>query len=404
MKKLLSIILTTVIIMSAMAIPAFADQPYYPCYEGTWNIRENSGTPIKLKISNVNSHNMDIYFQYGQFAINTTGKIDGKKVNANYREVWEGGDFIVSGTITLDLGDQGIWLDWHAYENGRDCGTDGYMFYNSSFKYKSAINDSVDITVELNGSQLDLEQNPIMVNDSVLLPIRAVAESMGAEVTWTEGVRKIGNVVGIQKDSRYIGFCVEDTGYNENYNPYHMMIRDGDQEGRFVKLYAPVTLYNGYTMVPIRAVTEAFGADVTWNGVSRTVNILTDKKTQSTSNSSNNTTKDYSKYIGVWAEYTFSDDIPETELIINNIDGNKVDYEIMFYRLAGYYNQTAYIDDNGVINFKTVENEGSSQPIQGTITLSGDSVTLNITSSEQSYLTPRSIEFYIKTTKSILGY
>lgn len=182
-----------------MAIPAFADQPYYPCYEGTWNIKENSGTPIKLKISNVNSNNMDIYFQYGQFAINTTGKIDGKKVNANYREVWEGGDFIVSGTITLDLGDQGIWLDWHAYENGRDCGTDGYMFYNSSFKYKSAINDSVDITVELNGSQLDLEQNPIMVNDSVLLPIRAVAESMGAEVTWTEGVRKIGNVVGIQK-------------------------------------------------------------------------------------------------------------------------------------------------------------------------------------------------------------
>ena len=65
-------------------------------------------------------------------------------------------------------------------------------------------------------------------------------------------------------------------------------------------------------MVPIRAVTEAFGADVTWNGVSRTVNILTDKKTQSTSNSSNNTTKDYSKYIGVWAEYTFSDDVPET--------------------------------------------------------------------------------------------
>ena len=124
MKKLLSIILTTVIIMSAMAIPAFADQPYYPCYVGTWNIRENSGTPIKLKISNVNSNNMDIYFQYGQFAINTTGKIDGKKVNANYREVWEGGDFIVSGTITLDLGDQGIWLDWHAYENGRDCGID----------------------------------------------------------------------------------------------------------------------------------------------------------------------------------------------------------------------------------------------------------------------------------------
>ena len=89
-------------------------------------------------------------------------------------------------------------------------------------------------------------------------------------------------------------------------------------------------------------------------------------------------------------------------MIINNIDGNKVDYEIMFYRLAGYYNQTAYIDDNGVINFKTVENEESSQPIQGTITLSGDSVNLNITSSEQRSITPKSIEFYKKNTQSRL--
>ena len=74
----------------------------------------------------------------------------------------------------------------------------------------------------------------------------------------------------------------------------------------------------------------------------------------------------------------------------------------MFYRLAGYYNQTAYIDDNGVINFKTVENEESSQPIQGTITLSGDSVNLNITSSEQRSITPKSIEFYKKNTQSRL--
>ena len=50
--------------MSAMAIPAFADQPYYPCYEGTWNIRENSGTPIKLKISNVRLRESEINFVF----------------------------------------------------------------------------------------------------------------------------------------------------------------------------------------------------------------------------------------------------------------------------------------------------------------------------------------------------
>ena len=32
-------------------------------------------------------------------------------------------------------------------------------------------------------------------------------------------------------------------------------------------------LYNGYTMVPVRAVSEAFGASVNWDGDSRTVYI-----------------------------------------------------------------------------------------------------------------------------------
>ena len=76
-------------IMSAMAIPAFADQPYYPCYEGTWNIRENSGTPIELQINKAGDGSMTIHFQYGQFAVTTYGSIYGKKVKSDYYEVWD---------------------------------------------------------------------------------------------------------------------------------------------------------------------------------------------------------------------------------------------------------------------------------------------------------------------------
>ena len=71
MKKVISIILTTVMLMAAMAIPAFADQPYYPCYEGTWHIKESSGTPIELQINKAGDGSMTIHFQYGQFAVTT---------------------------------------------------------------------------------------------------------------------------------------------------------------------------------------------------------------------------------------------------------------------------------------------------------------------------------------------
>lgn len=267
MKKLLSIILTTVMIMSAMAIPAFADQPYYPCYEGTWNIKENSGTPIKLKISNVNSNNMDIYFQYGQFAINTTGKIDGKKVNANYREVWEGGDFIVKGTINLDLGDQGIWLDWHGYENGRDCGTTGYMFYKDNFKYTN-ISDS-DVKVVLNGEQLSFEQNPVILNDGVLVPMRTIFESMGAEVDWYTPKKGNSNRSATATlNSKSIVFEVD-----SSYMSITALKNGQATDTKKITLNPPTVLYNGYTMVPVRAVSEAFGASVKWDGDSRTVYI-----------------------------------------------------------------------------------------------------------------------------------
>lgn len=274
MRKLLAVLLTCVITIGVMVIPVAADEIYYPCYIGTWE-NHDSGNPVNLNINSVNGNYMSFYFQYGQFAVNIyNAEINGTKVNGNYYEEWEGGDFIVSGTITLNLGDSSIWLDWHPYENGRDGGVKGFTMINNSFSYKT-IQEST-ITVILDGKPISFDQNPIMMNDRVLVPIRAIAEAMGAEVSWDEGVRKVGSMVGITKDNRYIGFCVEDTGYNENYNPFHMMIRDGNYEGLFITLDAPVIIYNDRTLVPVRAVSEAFDANVEWDGNTQTVNISTE--------------------------------------------------------------------------------------------------------------------------------
>lgn len=270
MKKLLAILLTCIMTIGVMVIPVSADSIYYPCYEGIWS-NTDSGNPVKLEIYNVTNSDMGLYFQYGQFAVYVNNaKINGTKVNGNYREEWEGGDFIVSGTITLDLGDKGIWLDWHPYENGRDSGVKGFMMNNNNFSYKT-IQDST-IKVVMDGKQLSFDQNPVIMNDRVMVPIRAIAEAMGAEVSWNE-VRKVGRVVSIKKGNKEISFYADETEYA---NSLQMSIyTEGQSKSRIVTLDSPITIYNDRTVVPVRAVSQAFDANVTWDGNNKTVNIST---------------------------------------------------------------------------------------------------------------------------------
>ena len=276
MKKLLSIILTCVLTLSTMVIPATADEIYYPCYVGTWT-NTDSGNPIQLKINSVNGNNMNFYFQYGQFAVTIKDAvIDGTTVNGNYYEVWDGGDFIVNGSIFLDLGDSSIWLDWHPYENGVAGDVKGFMMYNRNFKYQTIksetpqTNVSDEINVVVNGNKLTFEQAPIMYNDRVMVPIRAISESLGAEVSWND-VRKVGRVVGIKKGNKEISFYADETEYA---NPSQMSIyTEGDYQSSQITLDAPIMIYNDYTLVPVRAVSEAFDADVSWDGNTKTVNI-----------------------------------------------------------------------------------------------------------------------------------
>lgn len=43
------------------------------------------------------------------------------------------------------------------------------------------------ISVILNGSKIFFDQDPIIDSDRVLVPLRAIIEAIGAELTWSEG-------------------------------------------------------------------------------------------------------------------------------------------------------------------------------------------------------------------------
>ncbi len=141
------------------------------------------------------------------------------------------------------------------------------MFYKDNFKYTN-ISDS-DVKVVLNGEQLSFEQNPVILNDGVLVPMRTIFESMGAEVDWYTPKKGNSNRSATATlNSKSIVFEVD-----SSYMSITALKNGQATDTKKITLNPPTVLYNGYTMVPVRAVSEAFGASVNWDGDSRTVYI-----------------------------------------------------------------------------------------------------------------------------------
>ena len=113
-----------------------------------------------------------------------------------------------------------------------------------------------DIPVFVNGEQVGFKTNPIMKNDRVLVPVRAIFEKLGAEVVW-DGLTQ---TVTASKDGREVSLQIN------NNNMYF----DGEL---YVCDVAPVII-NDNTLVPVRAVSEAFFATVNWDADTKQVEIF----------------------------------------------------------------------------------------------------------------------------------
>ncbi len=111
------------------------------------------------------------------------------------------------------------------------------------------------IKVILNNEEVSFDQPPIIQNDRTLVPLRAIFEAMGATVYWNGNTQTV--------ISTLYGTTVQLTiGSN-------ILYRNGEAK----TLDVPAQIINDYTMVPARAVAEAFGAYVDWDGSERTVYI-----------------------------------------------------------------------------------------------------------------------------------
>ncbi|OQB15583.1 MAG: Arylsulfatase precursor [Firmicutes bacterium ADurb.Bin193] len=111
------------------------------------------------------------------------------------------------------------------------------------------------IKVEIDGISHTFNPAPILVNDRTMVPMRAIFEIMGATVSWEEATETVTAVKGDTTVVLKIGST------------------EAKVNGATKVLDAPAMLYQDRTMVPLRFISEALGADVEWVEATNTVKI-----------------------------------------------------------------------------------------------------------------------------------
>ena len=103
------------------------------------------------------------------------------------------------------------------------------------------------VTIHVDGEYLPTDVDPVIENGRTLVPLRAAGEAVGAEVSWDQPTQ----TATVSKDDMTVSFKLGSITYFVN------------GESRLTDV--PPQMKNNRTMLPIRVLAEAIGANVTWN-------------------------------------------------------------------------------------------------------------------------------------------
>ena len=123
--------------------------------------------------------------------------------------------------------------------------------------------EDAPVTITINDTALVIAEgdtNPFIEDGRTLVPMRAIFEALGATVEWDEKNRRV-----TANDP------VKDTTIVLTIDSNVMLVDDGK-----IELDVPAKIVNDRTMVPVRAIAEGLGCEVTWDDDSRTVYIESD--------------------------------------------------------------------------------------------------------------------------------
>ncbi|MDD5944838.1 MAG: stalk domain-containing protein [Clostridia bacterium] len=112
-----------------------------------------------------------------------------------------------------------------------------------------------ETAAEVNGEYVENDVAPVIRNERTMLPVRFVAEALGAEVAWDEAAQKVTITKGETVIEIYIN------------QPFAFVNNEA------IELDSPAFIENSRTYLPLRFIVENLGAEVEWDAVSQKVII-----------------------------------------------------------------------------------------------------------------------------------
>lgn len=117
-----------------------------------------------------------------------------------------------------------------------------------------------EITVRLRGRIVNMDQSPVIGNGRTLVGLRAIAEALGAQISWDGASRTATVRLGDRE-------VVVQVGSNR------VVVHQIDQPDLFIHNDIAPAIVSGRTMVPARVLSEGLGLQVTWTAETRTVDL-----------------------------------------------------------------------------------------------------------------------------------
>ncbi len=122
------------------------------------------------------------------------------------------------------------------------------------------------------GEKLVFEEGnePFIANERTMMPLRAISEALDATVYWFNDDKRVQIVCYDSLLSLQIG--------NSVMGKYVIENGQVSAEPISIELDAPAMIHNDRTYVPLRAISEAFDASITWDNPNRSAIIIPAQK------------------------------------------------------------------------------------------------------------------------------
>lgn len=211
-----------------------------------------------------------LFIEGGWYELDLTGITDPSyEVNGEYREYSDGGfnDSYATADNVSFLDHNLIVLKPYGTNEGDDISAADfealkYLFQNgftaADFKNRFTISEAAansSIEVVVNGLTVLANNQSVIENGRILVPMRRIFEYLGAEVSWNGETKEITAT----RDDTLISLKIGSTTMYVN--------------NAKISLDAAPRIEDGDTLVPVRAVSEALNAEVKWDSYSRRVII-----------------------------------------------------------------------------------------------------------------------------------